>query len=477
MATDKFNFEYVYTPTGEIHGASFIRQTEEAINDVGALAIEAKESADQTGADFADVVKRVDVAEAVSNNALSIANTANSKADTTTSVMEAVRADVQTANSLSTQALEKARTAETNSVNAMEKATNAEQSSASAVAQSLEAQTSSAQASASALESANQAKTAQKKASEAKELASSAESSAQLSAQMAEEARDRIGTSLKTTAERMAKTWADGVLIYDTDLDTLFCGDGITVGGKKTGGAELPSDVVTTSKLENDETTTIKGVKTQTLTLDDSNGGANSGSSVTLTNTARTGYFYVKRDNAINFSIGKTSANFYNRKLLGVSAPIANTDGANKAYVDATAKRSGVVFVPPVKQAGSSGEAGTLVYHIPTDVTSESVFTMDWPINSLVDGELYRTLRLEFDDLINGYESATVKTLILVNQGEDVPPAITWNGDEVFFNGDPSDLDFSGTKVIILTALRVGDVVFLSSAYNGIAPSGWINEL
>lgn len=477
MATEKFNFTYVYTPTGEIHGSSFIQQTEDAINNVGELAIKAKESADKTGADFADVVKRVDVAEAVSNNALSVANTANSKADTTASVMEAVRLDVQTANGLSTQALEKARTAESNSSIALGKSIEAEKASATAVSQSLEAVNSSAQASASALSSSNEAKIAQQKAIEAKNSASSAEDSARRSAQMAEEARNRIGTTPMPTAERMAKAWPDGVLIYDIELDTLFCGDGQTVGGKKTGGDELPSDVVTTSKLENDETTTIKGVKTQTLTLDDSNGGANSGSSVTLTNTARTGYFYVKRDNAINFSIGKTSANFYNRKLLGVSAPIANTDGANKAYVDATAKRSGVVVVSPVKQAGSSGEAGTLVYHIPTDVTSESVFTMDWPINSLVDGELYRTLRLEFDDLINGYESATVKTLILVNQGEDVPPAITWNGYEVFFNGDPSDLDFSGTKVIILTALRVGDVVFLSSAYNGIAPSGWINEL
>lgn len=240
MATEKFNFTYVYTPTGEIHGSSFIQQTEDAINNVGELAIKAKESADKTGADFADVVKRVDVAEAVSNNALSVANTANSKADTTASVMEAVRLDVQTANGLSTQALEKARTAESNSSIALGKSIEAEKASATAVSQSLEAVNSSAQASASALSSSNEAKVAQQKAIEAKNSASSAEDSARRSAQMAEEARNRIGTTPMPTAERMAKAWPDGVLIYDIELDTLFCGDGQTVGGKLIGGERGP---------------------------------------------------------------------------------------------------------------------------------------------------------------------------------------------------------------------------------------------
>ncbi len=466
--TEKFNFKYVYTPTGEIHGASFIQQTEDAVNDVGALAIDAKESADKTGADFADVVKRVDVAEAVSNNALSVANTANSKADTTTSVMETVREDVQNANGLSTQALEKARTAESNSASALAKATKAEQSSATAVAQSLEAVNSSAQSSSSALESATQAKAAQKKATEAKDLATSAEASARQSAQMAEEARDRIGTTLKTTAERMAQTWADGVLIYDTELDTLFCGDGVTAGGKKTGGADLPPDVVTTSKLEGDASTTIRSVKTESVALKNDFSGvpivlANSGG-----NNAQFGVLF---NNAPAFSVGGKTADFHSRRLMGVDVPTAETDGANKGYADKASRSSEVTRIELTPQLGDYLDAT-----IPTDWESNSVFKIDWPNDSMVDGVPYHTLFLDFTSPQDSYwEYSTVKTLYLFNRG-GVAPTISWNNATAFYNGDPTDLDFSGEKLLILTVLRVDRFFYISPVYNGNAPEDLIAE-
>ncbi len=467
--TEKFNFKYVYTPTGEIHGASFIQQTEDAVNDVGALAIDAKESADKTGADFADVVKRVDVAEAVSNNALSVANTANSKADTTTSVMETVREDVQNANGLSTQALEKARTAESNSASALAKATKAEQSSATAVAQSLEAVNSSAQSSSSALESATQAKAAQKKATEAKDLATSAEASARQSAQMAEEARDRIGTTLKSTAERMAQTWADGVLIYDTELDTLFCGDGVTAGGKKTGGADLPPDVVTTSKLEGDASTTIRSVKTESVSLKNSFSGvpivlANSGG-----NNAQFGVLF---NNTPAFSVGGKTADFHSRTLKGVDFPTAETDGANKWYVDRASKSSGVTQIELTAES-----SGSLYATIPTDWESDSVFKIDWPFDSVVDGEPYHTLYLNFTCPQDSYTKyATIKTLYLYNIG-GVAPTIAWNDWQVRYNGDPTDLDFSGEKLLILTVLRVDCFYYVSPVFNGQAPAELVAEM
>lgn len=39
-----------------------------------------------------------------------------------------------------------------------------------------------------------------------------------------------------TSAQRMAITPKEGELIYDTDLDILFVGDGVTVGGKAVDG-------------------------------------------------------------------------------------------------------------------------------------------------------------------------------------------------------------------------------------------------
>jgi hypothetical protein len=36
-----------------------------------------------------------------------------------------------------------------------------------------------------------------------------------------------------TTSARTAKVWADGELLYDTDTDTFYVGDGTTAGGVK----------------------------------------------------------------------------------------------------------------------------------------------------------------------------------------------------------------------------------------------------
>jgi len=46
------------------------------------------------------------------------------------------------------------------------------------------------------------------------------------------------GVEVMTTAERLATTPAAGDLIYDTDIGSLFVGDGVTAGGVEVSGSE-----------------------------------------------------------------------------------------------------------------------------------------------------------------------------------------------------------------------------------------------
>ena len=40
-----------------------------------------------------------------------------------------------------------------------------------------------------------------------------------------------------STAQRTSRTWSEGMLIYDNDLETLYEGDGATAGGGAAGGS------------------------------------------------------------------------------------------------------------------------------------------------------------------------------------------------------------------------------------------------
>ena len=71
-----------------------------------------------------------------------------------------------------------------------------------------------------------------------------------------------------TTASRTANVWADGELLYDTDTDTLYVGDGSTAGGVVVGGG-AESDTLQTVTDRGATTTTGIAANTGASTSND----------------------------------------------------------------------------------------------------------------------------------------------------------------------------------------------------------------
>lgn len=165
MAKTKFQFHYTPTGTGVISGPEVLKQTEDAINDVGAYADQASDNSSEALSIAKEARQTAQTANSTSSNALAQANAANEKVETLKQTVDDWDADIQTSIAQSKSAID---------------------ASTIAVNTSNTAQASAAAAQTAAQSSAASAQTAQNNAAQAVQTAQTAQQAAETAAQTAE---------------------------------------------------------------------------------------------------------------------------------------------------------------------------------------------------------------------------------------------------------------------------------------------------
>lgn len=194
---EKTKFQYAKSPTGALSGASFIQQTEDAINDIGgklveynAISEETKRKAEQAISTSETALNTANQALTQSAQAIETANTAKAQSD---SAVTESRAAKEAAEAAQLDAEESARDAES-SRQAAEDANEAAQAAAQ------RAQT-----------AQDTAETAQENAYAARQAASQAQESASRA-----EANALLAQSQAAESAAAAEALADGVVRYDS---------------------------------------------------------------------------------------------------------------------------------------------------------------------------------------------------------------------------------------------------------------------
>lgn len=193
---EKTKFQYAKSPTGALSGASFIQQTEDAINDLGGKIVDYSGISEETKRKAEQALSASQTALSTSNNALTQSGQA-----------------LETANSAQTQAgtaVSEARAAK-ESANAAKLAAEAAATEAETARQAAQTANTSAQ------DSASRAQMAQTSAESAREdayTARQAATSAQESATRAE-ANSLLAQSQAASAAANAAALANGVVRYD----------------------------------------------------------------------------------------------------------------------------------------------------------------------------------------------------------------------------------------------------------------------
>lgn len=194
---EKTKFQYAKSPTGALSGASFIQQTEDAINDIGgklveynAISEETKRKAEQAISTSETALNTANQALTQSAQAIETANTAKAQSD---SAVTESRAAKEAAEAAQLDAEESARDAES-SRQAAEDANEAAQAAAQ------RAQT-----------AQDTAETAQENAYAARQAASQAQESATRA-----EANSLLAQSQAAESAAAAEALADGVVRYDS---------------------------------------------------------------------------------------------------------------------------------------------------------------------------------------------------------------------------------------------------------------------
>ena len=226
---EKTKFQYAKSPTGALSGASFIQQTEDAINDIGgklveynAISEETKRKAEQAISTSETALNTANQALTQSAQAIETANTAKAQSD---SAVTESRAAKEAAEAAQLDAEESARDAES-SRQAAEDANEAAQAAA------------------------QRAQTAQDTAETAQE---NAYASRQASSQAQESATRAEGNSLLAQSQAAesaaaAEALADGVVRYDSS-QTLNASQ--KTQARTNIGAADASDTYTKSDVEN----------------------------------------------------------------------------------------------------------------------------------------------------------------------------------------------------------------------------------
>lgn len=226
---EKTKFQYAKSPTGALSGASFIQQTEDAINDIGgklveynAISEETKRKAEQAISTSETALNTANQALTQSAQAIETANTAKAQSD---SAVTESRAAKEAAEAAQLDAEESARDAES-SRQAAEDASEAAQAAAQ------RAQT-----------AQDTAETAQENAYAARQAASQAQESATRA-----EANSLLAQSQAAESAAAAEALADGVVRYDSS-QTLNASQ--KTQARTNIGAADASDTYTKSDVEN----------------------------------------------------------------------------------------------------------------------------------------------------------------------------------------------------------------------------------
>ena len=280
---EKTKFQYAKSPTGALSGASFIQQTEDAINDIGgklveynAISEETKRKAEQAISTSETALNTANQALTQSAQAIETANTAKAQSD---SAVTESRAAKEAAEAAQLDAEESARDAES-SRQAAEDANEAAQAAAQ------RAQT-----------AQDTAETAQENSYAARQAASQAQESATRA-----EANALLAQSQAAESAAAAEALADGVVRYDSSQtlnasqktqartnigaadasDTYTKSDGENTYLKKTDNAVSASKLQTSRRISatGDATWSVSfnGTQDESGTLTLSASGATAGS-------------------------------------------------------------------------------------------------------------------------------------------------------------------------------------------------------
>lgn len=194
---EKTKFQYAKSPTGALSGASFIQQTEDAINDIGGKLIEYNAVAEETK-------RKAEQAISTSETALNTANQALTQSAQAIETANTAKAQSDSAVTESRTAKEAAEAAQ---LDAEESARDAESSR-----QAAEDANEAAQAAAQRAQTAQDtAETAQENAYAARQAASQAQESATRA-----EANALLAQSQAAESAAAAEALANGVVRYDS---------------------------------------------------------------------------------------------------------------------------------------------------------------------------------------------------------------------------------------------------------------------
>lgn len=194
---EKTKFQYAKSPTGALSGASFIQQTEDAINDIGGKLIEYNAVAEETK-------RKAEQAISTSETAL---NTANQALTQSAQAIETANTAKAQSDSAVTESRAAKEAAEAAKLDAEESARDAESSR-----QAAEDANEAAQAAAQRAQTAQDtAETAQENAYAARQAASQAQESATRA-----EANALLAQSQAAESAAAAEALADGVVRYDS---------------------------------------------------------------------------------------------------------------------------------------------------------------------------------------------------------------------------------------------------------------------
>lgn len=194
---EKTKFQYAKSPTGALSGASFIQQTEDAINDIGGKLIEYNAVAEETK-------RKAEQAISTSETAL---NTANQALTQSAQAIETANTAKAQSDSAVTESRDAKEAAEAAQLDAEESARDAESSR-----QAAEDANEAAQAAAQRAQTAQDtAETAQENAYAARQAASQAQESATRA-----EANALLAQSQAAESAAAAEALANGVVRYDS---------------------------------------------------------------------------------------------------------------------------------------------------------------------------------------------------------------------------------------------------------------------
>lgn len=194
---EKTKFQYAKSPTGALSGASFIQQTEDAINDIGGKLVEYNTISEETK-------RKAEQAISTSETALNTANQALTQSAQAIETANTAKAQSDSAVTESRAAKEAAEAAQ---LDAEESARDAESSR-----QAAEDANEAAQAAAQRAQTAQDtAETAQENAYAARQAASQAQESATRA-----EANALLAQSQAAESAAAAEALADGVVRYDS---------------------------------------------------------------------------------------------------------------------------------------------------------------------------------------------------------------------------------------------------------------------